>query len=236
MKVATETNAAAPLDTAETTQSSTIKNEDQTQNMAKQKSNESNKSTHATQDPAKDSISKLNEDSKIQQGPTPPSSMAETGSSKPIGLGINTEGTTTTSAPGTGDVQNSAIDSLFDIPDNENGGDSDLNFEMDFSVPDSNTQNPSQTQNHDFDLSSFGNNTQDFNMAELTSNDANNGNKQEDIFGNIGGNDSMDLDMDLNLDGAEDSMFNDMYYADDGGLSGGMEHEYDDEFFGIRKN
>ena len=98
----------------------------------------------STQDPAKEDIVKIQEDSKEKQTATPPPSNEIT--SKPIGLGINTEGAEESPAPGTSEPQNSAVDSLFDIPDNENAGDSDLNFDsMDFSLQDSN-QNPSQTQ------------------------------------------------------------------------------------------
>jgi hypothetical protein len=213
-------------------------------------SNESIQST--TQDPPKDTI-KATESSTAQQGPSPPASSNEIGSNPQlIGLGINTQGITTSPGPGTAELQDPAIDSLFE--DNENSaGDSAMNFDhMDFSMPESNTNTQPQDLSHgqhtDFDLSSFQNTSQDFNMTDLhTSNDANsntnnNENKQGDEFdlGNAtgGGDDHMDLDLDLGMAGGEESAFDDLFFggADDDGLSGGaeMQHgEFDNAYFGI---
>jgi hypothetical protein len=194
-------------------------------------------------DAAKEDVVKMTEDSKVQQGLTPPPSNDAT--SQPIGLGINTELAANSPAPDTAEPQNSAIDALFDIPDNENTGDSEMNFDhMDFSLPESN-QDPSQTQADEFDLSTFGTATQDFNMNTMqtdsnTANDTNNSNKEgDDIFGmgNTGDNMDLDLDMDFGTAGAEDSLFDDMFVGgDDSGFGGGgeMEHgDFDNAFFGL---
>jgi hypothetical protein len=119
-------------------------------------------------------------------------------------------------------------------------------------MPESNTntqtQDISQGQHADFDLSSFPTTSQDFNMPDLhTSNDANsntnnNGNKQGDDLvdmGNAtGGDDQMDVDFDLGMVGGEENTFNDLFFGerDDDGLSGGaeMQHgEFDNAFFGL---
>jgi len=223
---------------ADSAEPSTIKEEDtQSKSPEKQMSYEIAQG-QSTQDPAKDDILKAVEDSKEQQGLTPPTSNGN--NSKPIGLGINTEGVANSPAPGTAEPQNSSVDSLFDIPDNENG-DSELNFEsMDFSLHDSN-QDPSQTQANDFDLSTFGANTQDFNMNEMQTDsnlvNTNNANKEVNDPFDIGNtSDSMDLDLDLSMADAEHSLFNDMFIGDDAGISGGgeMEHgDFDNAFFGL---
>ncbi|PQE18097.1 hypothetical protein CJF31_00007981 [Rutstroemia sp. NJR-2017a BVV2] len=209
--------------------------------------------------------------------------------SQAIGLGIDTTMLTSTddTAPTTTGGQDSSIDSLFDMPDSANNDDAAaLNFDnMDFSMPDSgtNTQNQ-QTQNIEFDLSTFGNNSQDFNMSDLqpsneitsttnTNNPSNDAltNKQGDLStddflnmtagsggadantntnnnndnnttdnNNNNSNNNMDLDLDLgNMVGAEDSVFDDMFFGDDdngnlGGDLGSMEHgQFDNAFFGI---
>ena len=227
---------------ADDIETSTIKEEVvQSESPEKQATNETAPPS-ITQDPAKGDIIKVEESKELEALTPPPSNGA---ASQPIGLGINTDGAADSEAPGTAEPQNSAIDSLFDIPDNENAGDSELDFEnMDFSLPDSN-QDPSQTQAHDFDLSTFGSVTQDFNMNTMQTdsnpaNDMTNANKEaDDIFGdlgNAGDNMDLDLDMDFGTAGGEDSIFNDMFVeTDDGGFGGGgeMEHgEFDNAFFG----
>jgi hypothetical protein len=197
----------------------------------------------STQDPTKEDIVKIQEDSKEKQAVTPLPSNETT--SRPIGLGINTEGAEESPAPGTSEPQNSPVDSLFDIPDNENAGGSDLNFDsMDFSLQDSN-QDPSQTQGHDFDLLTFESNTQDFNISTLqtnsnSANDMNIANKEgDDTFGLGNTGDTMDLDIDIDFGtaGAENSLFDDMFDAgDDGGFGNGgeMEHgEFENAFFNL---
>lgn len=203
-----------------------------------------------------DSKSQVLLESKEKQGPTPPSSISQPNSSnKPIGLGINTEGNTSISAPGTEDPQNSSIDSLFG-PDIEESKDGDeVNFDdMDFGLDNNTDTQQSQAQNNDFDLSNFGNASQDFHMdglqtaanpAVANSSNANAANKQDDIFdmntdgnanNNNSGGDNMDLDMDLGMTGAEDSVFDDMFFGDgDDTLNGGgeMEHDFDNAFFGL---
>jgi hypothetical protein len=229
--------------TADTTEQSTIKEEDTHSKSPENQASAETDQPSSIQDLAKEDIPKIAEDSKEQQGPTPPPSNDT--ASQPIGLGINTEGATHSPAPDTAEPQNSAIDYLFDIPDNENTGDSGLNFDhMDFSLPDSN-QDPSQTQAHEFDLSTFGTATQNFNMNAMqtdsnTANNTNNANKEvDDLLDMDTTGDNIDLDLD-NIDfgtaGAEDSLFESMFVGgDDGGFSGGgeMEHDFDNAFFGL---
>jgi hypothetical protein len=220
---------------------STIKEEaTQSESPEKQTSDETSFPS-CTQDPAKEDIFKIAEDSKDQQALTPPPLNDNT--SQPIGLGINTEAVANSPGPGTAEPQDS-IDLLFDIPDNENTGDSELNFEpMDYSLPDSN-QDPSQTQAHAFELSTFGTASQDFSMNTMqtdsnTANNTNSSNKEgEALFGMGNGGDNMDLDMEnmgFGTAGGEDSLFDEIF-VDDGvfGGSGEMEHsDFDNAFFGL---
>ncbi|KAL2075529.1 hypothetical protein VTL71DRAFT_472 [Oculimacula yallundae] len=173
---------------------------------------------------------------------TPPASANDASlESKPIGLGINTEGTP---AADGGDAQNSAVDSLFDMVENETG-DSALNFDdMDFSL-DASTQlnDPSQSQSNDFDLSNFGNINANSSTTNInTSANAANQNKLvDDLFNmpqDLGAVDGMDLDLDMGMAGAEDSVFDDMFFGggdDENGSGGGeIQHgEFDNAFFGI---
>lgn len=203
-------------------------------------------------DPPKESIAKEPEAPKAQQ-PSPPASSANTTQeSKPIGLGINT--TTTddpnVSAPDTAGPGDSGIDSLFDIPESGTN-DGDLNFDdMDFAFNSTaDTGDQSQTQNNDFDLSTFGNDSQNFSMPALDAStnaatnsntnanaDANANNKPntadnkdlDDIFGDLsggaGGGDGMDLDLNMdgmeNMVGAEDSVFDDIFFDTDNNMGG----------------
>ncbi len=199
-------------------------------------------STEGTQDATTES----SEVPKEKQVPTPPSSNEP--ASKPIGLGISTEGILAESEPAAAEQQNSSVDSLFDIPDNDNADGSDLNFDsMDFSVHDS-TTNPeahdqSQSQNNEFDLANFGSTSQDFNMADLhtstqtvSTGNADSNTQINDPFA-TSNNASMDLDLDTEMAGAEESVFDDMFFGGgDDDLSGGreMEHgDFDATFFGI---
>jgi len=185
---------------------------------------------------------------KVQSGPTPPKSSDEQSSNHSAGgLGINTEVAPATSAPATSDLQNSSIDSLFDMGENEhNNADSELNFD---SIDYSNVQ----TSQNDFDLSSFGNHSHEFPNLETdfhapdnnTTNNASTESKkpEDDVFNNIGNDatasSNLDLDMDLGTAGGDDSVFDDMLFFDggnDGGMGGNgeMEHgEFDEAFFGI---
>lgn len=195
-----------------------------------------------TTDTPKETIPKVSDSSKGLQGPSPPSSLNDSNSkSKPVGLGIDTTTTTEDPALATSGLQDSSIDSLFEMPDSGNNDGSDMNFDSMEFLDSSNTQGQ-----NDFDLSTFGN-SQDFNMADLqTSNDGvntnnNAGNKQDDIFGignTTSGGDMMDLDLDLGAPGNDDSIFDDMFFGggDDGNAGGGdeMEHgELDNAFFGL---
>ena len=244
-----ETNQSATAENTQPSPQKTIKEEDTkpTENGHPA----SNESMQSTQDPPKDTIKGLDSSTTQPDLSTPPSA-SETGSkSQLIGLGINTQGIDTTPGPATAELQDSAIDSLFE--DNENTGESDMKFDhMDFSMLESNsntqTQDISQGHHADFDLSSFPTTSQDFDMPDLqTSNDANsntnkNGNKQGDDLVDLGnatgGDDHMDLDFDLEMAGGEENTFNDLFFGegDDDGLSGGaeMQHgEFDNKFFGL---
>ncbi|KAH8667999.1 hypothetical protein BGZ60DRAFT_515447 [Tricladium varicosporioides] len=217
-------------------------------------------------DPPKETIA-TEPEVKVQQ-PSPPASSANTTQeSKPIGLGINTTTTTdpNTSAPDTAGPVDSAIDSLFDIPESGTNDD-DLNFDdMDFAFNSTaDTGDQSQTQNNDFDLSTFGNDSQNFTMPTLdTSTDAatnlaTNANANandkpnladnkdlDDIFGDLSGGAGGDvMDLDLNMDGmdnmvgAEESVFDDIFFDTDNNMGGSgegdMEHgNFDNNFFGI---
>jgi hypothetical protein len=198
-----------------------------------------------SQDPQKEIITNPLEPAKGLQIPSPPASSNETSqNSRPIGLGINTNPEpTTTSASGTAGPPDSSIDSLFDIPDDANG---DLNFDnMDFSYSSNTNQDQSQPQNNELDLSTFGNDSQYFTMSNIPpSNDENTGNNTnnpsqnkpaEDIFSGLdttGTGDTMDLDLEFETLGAEESAFDDMLFGDDGG--GEMAHgEFDSAFFGL---
>ncbi len=184
-----------------------------------------------------------------QQALTPPESTNESNGEPHIGsLDINTQVTTTASAPDTADFQDSSIDSLFDMTETENkNNDSQQDFDnMDFSNE--------HTQNSDFDLSTFGNSTQDFNMIDFHTTDTNTANNTitadsdkkegDDLFSSsqnnaTSGNMDLDLDLDLGPAGGDDSVFDDMIFFDGGndgslGGSGEMEHgDYDNAFFGI---
>ena len=152
---------------------------------------------------------------------------------------------TTESAPVTGEQQNSSIDSLFDIPD-DNEAESDLNFDnMDFSPHDSTTntqgQDQSQTQNHDFDLANFGTTSQDFNMTGApTSTETSQLNTATttDLLA-MGTTEPTDTNMEMDgaMTGAEESVFDAMFFGRDDDVMGGgneMEHgEFDALFFGI---
>jgi len=218
---------------------STIK-EEATQPESPEKQTSDETGFLSTQDPAKEDIVKIAEDLKDQHALTPPSNDK---TSQPIGLGINTEAVANSPGPGTAEPQDS-IDLLFDMPDNENTGDSELNFEhMDYSLPDSN-QDPSQAQTHAFDLSTFGTASQDFNMntmqtdSNMASNTNNENKEGEALFGMGNGGDNMDLDLDnlgFGTAGGEDSLFEDMFVVgDDNGFdgSGEMDHgDFDSAFF-----
>ncbi|KAH6724249.1 hypothetical protein BKA61DRAFT_463518 [Leptodontidium sp. MPI-SDFR-AT-0119] len=218
-----------------TSPQTTIKEERRTRSPEKQTPNEPNP---PIPEPATGIATQSSEDVKVPpQGLTPPASSNDASlDSKPIGLGIKTEG-----APALeGDLQNSAIDSLFDIAENENG-DSALNFDdMDFSLDTTQNQDTSQTQNNEFDLSSFGNPNPNPNQTNENPNTDEQNKLGDDLFGmaqEMGGGDNIDLDLDLMV-GAEDSMFDDMYFegGDDEGMSGGgeIQHgEFDNEFFGL---
>jgi len=182
---------------------------------------------------------------KRTQGLSPPSSneiKQEPGSlSLKTGTGVSNDlsPTVTSGLPG------SAIDSLFGTTESlDNTADSDLNFDTMEFLDSSNVHDGSQTQNTEFDLSTFGNNTSDFNMTDLqvsnepgsTNNNA--ATNQDDLFGmsTADGGDLMDLDTSMRP--AEESSFDDLYFmGEDDGIGGGsneMEHgTFDEDFFNL---
>jgi len=182
-----------------------------------------------------------------QQTPIPGSATQPT--SEPIGLGISTDVNAAQSQSqdpltATAEGATSAIDSLFDLPDTANGDDT-FNFDdMDFSVDATNNQDPSQVQTAEFDLSTFGNDTQDFAMLDIpVANSTNQTNiptsKEDDIFADLGAVADGDMDLDLgNMDMGEGNSFDDLFLAGDGDDlntgTGEMEHgDFDREFFGL---
>lgn len=212
--------------------------------------------TVITSQDTKEGISQGQNDIK-PQNLTPPSSVERSGTdSKPIGLGIVTDGASA-SGPPTAELQDSAINSLFgddnDTKDQDNDN-SGLDFAMEFlqdTSTDAQGQDQSQTQHNDFDLTNFGSTSQDFSMPDMNiSSDTNNTNNtntnnsntqnkpNDDLFGmGTAGGDSMDIDLtDLGMAGADDSVFDDMFFDDESNNIGGgeMEHgAFDNDFFGI---
>lgn len=210
------------------------------------------------QEPKKEPIIKPEESvRKAQVLSPPPSSNENTQTPKPVGLGINTDAKPAPDEPTTSEPQHSGVDSLFDIPD-DGDGNGDLNFDdMDFSFGAADTgtaeQSQTQTQSNEFDLSTFGNasqgpsvNNSNTATAGPSGNNANSAeNKDSDELlaigdlgdlADLGGGDSMDIDLNLDMFGAEDSAFDDMF-VDGGGLSGGGsgggENTYDNAYFGL---
>ena len=181
-----------------------------------------------------------------QQNPTLIKTSQAT--SQPIGLGITTDlpisdSQTQDSLPVTAEGT-SAVDSLFDTL--ETAGDDPFNFgDMDFSMDANTNGDPSQAANADFDLSTFGNDTQDFNMLDIpvtTSTNANNvavSKVDEDIFADLGATGDASMDLDLgDMDMGEGNTFDDLFTAGDGDDlntgTGEMEHgEFDQSFFGM---
>jgi hypothetical protein len=181
------------------------------------------------------------------------------------GLGINISDTgpsATSEALVAADLEDSAFDSMFDAGNND---DTDLNFDdFGFSGDATDNQNDFSGNNGEFDLSSFGNHTNndngdpnsllqglerfgdgsggDFNLLDMSNTGANNngiGENAADDFGMSGG----DLDMALGM-GANESNFDDLLDGidfgdgdDDGGGGDMMEHgEFDDAFFGLNSD
>lgn len=183
------------------------------------------------------------------QIPSPPASYQEAAAAatKPAVVGTDKEAKPEVPDPTTDAPHDSSIDQLFDIPDNDDTN-IDLNFDnMDFSFSTSTnqqTQDQTQTQNDDFDLSAFGNTSADFSLTNLNpSKDANAGNNEKpaenkpvDDLLNLdasAGGDGMDLDLNLDMVGAEDSAFDDMFFDNEGGMSAGGDDNYDSSFFDL---
>ena len=121
---------------------------------------------------------------------------------------------------------------------------------MDFSVEETNTnaqpQGQPQAPDVEVDLSAFANTSHDLNMSDIQTTDVAMGetadaldvNKEyDDLFGIDDGTGGDGLDLDLDLGMADESTFDDMFFAsaNDGNLSGGgeMEHQLDSAFFGL---
>ncbi|KAH8801688.1 hypothetical protein F5884DRAFT_862388 [Xylogone sp. PMI_703] len=188
--------------------------------------------------------------------------------SSAVGLGIDT-GEKPSAVEQTNDT-NDILNELFemDANNNNNTGESNLNFDgMDFSLPGTDashhqTQDQSQLQNHEFDLSTFGDTAQVNNMSldsthnetldmnnhqvpqgTATGGQAENTDKQNlgnnifDLGENVNGTDSMNIDFDTNMVGGDDSMFDDLFFNTDdnnnAGGGGGNSGEFDDAFFGL---
>lgn len=225
------------IENNESTPQPTIK-EEQSASQAPGSEATDDKLPNEANDASEDTIPKVSDSSKGLQGPSPPSSNDI--KVNLVGLGIDTSAATDDAAPGTAGPPDSSIDSLFEAP--SSGGNHD-NSNIDFSSMEFLDSTNTQGQN-EFDLDNFGT-SQDFNMADLhTANDSgqannNSGNKQDDIFELIntsGGDDLMDIDLDLGAAGGDDPL-DDMFYGlgDDGNTGGGgeMEHGYDNAFFGL---
>ncbi|PBP27889.1 hypothetical protein BUE80_DR001081 [Diplocarpon rosae] len=181
------------------------------------------------------------EDVKIPDEPTPPApaSLHEQGAdSKPVEPSVDNQNATVGSAA---EPQNSSLDSLFDNPDNGNIEGPELLFDdMDLSNPGpkSQTQNTSQSQSNEFDLS--GSNVPDLGTSTQANTDPVTEPEQENMPAMVSTSESknMDIDMDMNMAGTEESVFDDMFFgdADDTGIGGGgeMQHgDFDNAFFGL---
>lgn len=190
------------------------------------------------------------QESVVQQKPSPRPADNKENILQTIGLGINNTDLGDNMVVGH-DADNAAINSPFDMPNESDNNDNPaLNFDaMDFSLHDSSTEHPNtKEENNDFDLSTFGN-AQDFNVPESNANiPTTSGDamsippaiaQEADAFGmnTASGDDNMDLDLDLGIAG-EDSMFDDLFTAsgdyDAMGDGDDMRHgEFDSEFFGL---
>jgi hypothetical protein len=161
-------------------------------------------------------------------------------------------------APATGGLQSATFDELFDV----NNGESHLNFDdFNFSGDGSGNQNNDFGGNGgEFDLSSFGNQTnngsgdpnsiiqglenfgdgngEEFNLLNMSNNATDNqgaGDNAGDDIGMSGG----DLDMALGMESTFDDLLEGMDFGDgDDGTGGDMiEHgDFDDEFFGLNSD
>lgn len=186
------------------------------------------KATASVPDHPKADILKM-EGSSHGQKLTPPASNTTGTNSQTLGAG-NTQDTTFASDPSK--IDNSALNLLLDITDDGANNDG-INDDLDqFFIDGSDnilSQDVTNTQNTDFDLSSFGNNTQDFSMPDLQTSD-NGTNQQSGMKADavMTAGDNMDLDMLF-----EDDIF--FGTGDDVNMDGGeMEHgEHDSMYFGL---
>lgn len=205
-------------------------------------------------------------DASVTEDVQPP---AEDGASNSVGLGIDTSEKAGDAGQPTNEPHD-ALDAFFDMSGNNNAGDSNLDFDaMDFALQDTDatgnnqTQDQSQLQSHEFDLSTFGDASQDQQQTldsthnndlldmsnaqatqRTTSGDQGESTEKQNLGDNIfdlgenaNATDSMNLNFDTNMVGGDDSLFDDMFYnaGDDNNMGGGAGNsgEFDDAFFGL---
>lgn len=191
----------------------------------------------ATKETPRDSIIVTPEPSHPLRVPSPPtSSEVKTVTGPDMATATTSASTIPASLTSVG--PDNSIDSLFDMTDDANANHdntsdtSDLDFAMEF-LNDNNTTDTSQTQNNEFDLSTFGN-THDFGMADLqgsvAANTSNTEINTDDLF-NIGTNSGGGSMMDADTLPAEENSFDDMFFTGDEPAMGGA--NFDDDFFGL---
>lgn len=197
-------------------------------------------------DPPKEVVARDPNVSKDVQGLSPPSSNEL--NPKPAVVDEKTSSAPDTQV--TTGIADTSVDSLLEISaDSDNHDDLALNFDdMDFPLADSIAGENTQSHSHDFDLATFGDNLQDFNMTDLQAShnigEANNNaeNKAVDLFDIVnntaGAAELMDVDMDFNLRPAEESSFDELFLqtGEVEDVPGGddMVHDvYDKAFFGL---
>jgi hypothetical protein len=198
----------------------------------------------ALQDPPKDVVAKDPNVSKDIQGPSPPSSNEV--NPNPTIVGEKTSNAPDTQV--TAGVADTSVDSLLEISaDSNNHDDLAINFDdVDFPLGDSTAGKNTQSHSKEFDLATFGDNLQDFNMTDLQAShnmeEANNNaeNKGDDLFdivNNTAGAADM-MDVDYNMRPVEESSFDELFLqtgeVEDIAGADDMVHDvYDNAFFGL---
>ncbi|KAK2627219.1 hypothetical protein QTJ16_003185 [Diplocarpon rosae] len=177
---------------------------------------------------------KIPDDEPTSPAPAP---LHEQGAgSKPIEPSVDIQSATVGSVA---EPQNSSVDSLFDNPGSGDTEGPDLHFDdMDLSNlgAKSQTENTSQSQSNEFDLSGF--NVPDLGTSTQTNTNPLTESEQENISAMVSTSDGKNMDIDMDMAGAEESVFDDMFFgdADDTGIGGGgeMQHgDFDNAFFGL---
>ncbi|KAI6715792.1 hypothetical protein PZA11_006097 [Diplocarpon coronariae] len=181
--------------------------------------------------------SQPSEVARIPNGPTPPAPLHDLAAdSKQTGLALDTQGATAASVA---EPQKSSVSSLFGNIDQDKTGEpaphlDDVNLSN--LGPTSRPQNTSQTQNSELDLSGF--HLPDHGTSTQTTTNPTTQPKQEDLSGAANTSGGSNMDIDMGMAGAEESVFDDMFFgdADDTGIGGGgeMQHgDFDNAFFGL---